>query len=322
MMRAMMAIVLLLTGLPVQAEGFWSSLWRTGDQQGAALMQQGDATAAAKVYTDPRRKAYAKINAGDYAGAVQDLENLHSSDDDYNRGNALAHAGDLQAAIDAYDAALKSNPNHQDAKHNRELVANALKQQPSQQQKSGGKDKQKEGEPGKDSSDQNKQDANDKQGDQNNNASKEKSDQAENKSGKGQDDTEKNKPQQPDKNSSKSQENTPSKESDAKDKTSPRTQSAQGNNPAEKNKDAAKDDTEQARRDIAATLGKPESAEKKGEAAGIEENPNKLKASTVPKTEQQLAKEQWLRSIPEDPGGLLRRKFLIEHEMRQRNAQK
>ena len=37
-------------------------------------------------------------------------------------------------------------------------------------------------------------------------------------------------------------------------------------------------------------------------------------------TEKQIAQEQWLRSIPDDPGGLLRRKFLIEHLMRQRDA--
>ncbi len=34
-------------------------------------------------------------------------------------------------------------------------------------------------------------------------------------------------------------------------------------------------------------------------------------------SEQQIEKEQWLHSIPDDPGGLLRRKFLIEHMMRQ-----
>src|SRR3546814_5608114 len=40
-----------------------------------------------------------------------------------------------------------------------------------------------------------------------------------------------------------------------------------------------------------------------------------------PKSEQQLAEEQWLRQIPDDPGGLLRRKFMIEHLMRQQQDQ-
>ncbi|HEY2591010.1 MAG TPA: hypothetical protein VGI35_05410, partial [Steroidobacteraceae bacterium] len=40
-----------------------------------------------------------------------------------------------------------------------------------------------------------------------------------------------------------------------------------------------------------------------------------------PKSEQALALEQWLRRIPEDPGGLLRRKFLIEHMERQEGSE-
>jgi len=36
-------------------------------------------------------------------------------------------------------------------------------------------------------------------------------------------------------------------------------------------------------------------------------------------SEEQQAAEQWLRRIPDDPGGLLRRKFLYQY--RQRAAQ-
>jgi Ca-activated chloride channel family protein len=36
-----------------------------------------------------------------------------------------------------------------------------------------------------------------------------------------------------------------------------------------------------------------------------------------PMTEKQIAKDQWLRAIPDDPGGLLRRKFMIQHMLRQ-----
>jgi Ca-activated chloride channel family protein len=42
---------------------------------------------------------------------------------------------------------------------------------------------------------------------------------------------------------------------------------------------------------------------------------------TKPLTEQQISQEQWLRRIPDDPGGLLRRKFMIEHMLRQQNPQ-
>ena len=40
-----------------------------------------------------------------------------------------------------------------------------------------------------------------------------------------------------------------------------------------------------------------------------------------PPSEQSLAEQQWLRQIPDDPAGLVRRKFLIEHWLKQRKAQ-
>ena len=33
-------------------------------------------------------------------------------------------------------------------------------------------------------------------------------------------------------------------------------------------------------------------------------------------SEEDIALEQWLRQIPEDPSGLLRRKFMLEHMQR------
>ncbi|VAW96337.1 Aerotolerance protein BatB / Aerotolerance protein BatC, partial [hydrothermal vent metagenome] len=33
-------------------------------------------------------------------------------------------------------------------------------------------------------------------------------------------------------------------------------------------------------------------------------------------SEEQMAAEQWLRRIPDDPGGLLRRKFLYQYQQR------
>ena len=36
---------------------------------------------------------------------------------------------------------------------------------------------------------------------------------------------------------------------------------------------------------------------------------------------QQRATEQWLRQIPDDPSGLLRRKFIYEHQQREQKSQ-
>ncbi len=39
-----------------------------------------------------------------------------------------------------------------------------------------------------------------------------------------------------------------------------------------------------------------------------------------PESERQLALDQWLRQIPDSPAGLLQRKFLIEHMMKQQDG--
>jgi Ca-activated chloride channel family protein len=319
MMRTFFALVLLTMMLPAQAGEFWSKLWHNADQQGEALLQQGDASSAARVYADPRRKAYAKLKAGDYQGAAHDLDNLHDSDADYNRGNALAHAGKLQDALDAYDAALKSDPNNQDAVHNRELVANALKQQAPQQQKSAdnkSQDDKKDGQQGKDSSGANNQDDKGKQGDQSGqdkNGQQGKSGQSDDKAGKGQDSAAQNKQEQQGKKGLKSR--------DGKQAGQGETGKNEQAQSSAKNSAQAGQTGEQARRDAEASLAKAAADGKNGEAAGDETNPGRAMPAPAPRSERQIAQEQWLRSIPDDPSGLLRRKFLIEHMMRQQKAQ-
>lgn len=342
MMRILLILVLSSLMLQAEAGEFWNGLWRNADQRGEALLRQGDAQNAAKEYADPQRKAYAKFQAGDFQGAAKDLADVHDSEADYNRGNALAHAGDLQGAVDAYDAALKSNPDNQDAKHNRELVANALKQQPPQKsgdqksgdQKSGDKSQQnkKDDKQGKDSSDKNgesgqdNKDGKDKQDGQSGKDSKGKSGQEDNKQGKGQDSGVKNKQEQSGKDGQKPQ--------DSKDQIGKDQNGKQGDSKAENAKQAgqdkqagseqqaaAKDDAEKAKRDAEASLAMQKEDGKNGKAGGDELKAGKALAAAPPKTEKQIAQEQWLRSIPEDPGGLLRRKFLIEHMMKQQKAQ-
>ncbi len=48
-----------------------------------------------------------------------------------------------------------------------------------------------------------------------------------------------------------------------------------------------------------------------------EKNSEALPKSKQEKTEEEQADEQRLRQIPDDPGGLLRRKFLRDHERMQ-----
>jgi Ca-activated chloride channel family protein len=51
-----------------------------------------------------------------------------------------------------------------------------------------------------------------------------------------------------------------------------------------------------------------------------EEQPGQATAEAQPSDEEQQANEQWLKRIPDDPAGLLRRKFKYQYSQRQRRA--
>ncbi|HVS77853.1 MAG TPA: tetratricopeptide repeat protein, partial [Steroidobacteraceae bacterium] len=120
------------------ASAVWSDLWHTPDQQGQALLDAGEPAQAAARFHDPRRRAYAELEAGRYRQAAQLLGPFTDADSEYNRGNALAGSGQLQAALSAYDAALKQAPADKDIRHNRDLVERALRQQRRSAQPSSG----------------------------------------------------------------------------------------------------------------------------------------------------------------------------------------
>ncbi|MGH8202011.1 MAG: hypothetical protein ACREVO_16870 [Steroidobacteraceae bacterium] len=118
-------------GATASADGWpsaWSDLWRTPDQQGQALLAAGEPGQAAARFQDPRRRAYAYLEARRYGDAAALLAPFNDSESEYNRGNALAGSGQLQAALAAYDAALKLAPADADIRHNRDLVEHALRQ--------------------------------------------------------------------------------------------------------------------------------------------------------------------------------------------------
>lgn len=336
MMRAIFILILFAVAIPAEANSFWNRLWLNPDQRGEALLQQGDASAAAGVYKNPQRKAYAEMKAGNLKQAASDLGNLHDSDSDYNRGNALAKMGDLKGALDAYDAALKSDPKNHDAQHNRNLVAKALKQQQQQnkQQSSQQNGKPQDNKPGGkkgsnpggqgNQSGKNASGANEKNGPQSlggnssqsgkngSNAAGGKSSAQQNRqqgSGEGSTQT----------NSTQHNGNSNSAAQSGQGQTG-QDQTGAAENQQQAGKSPSPDNAAQARQDAAAGLA----AQKGKQGTAGNENAYGAVSPPAPKTplsEQQLSKEQWLRSIPDDPGGLLRRKFMIEYMLRQQKAQ-
>lgn len=100
----------------------WADLWASRDRQGEAAFAAGDPAGAAALFQDPLWRAAALHRAGEHAQSATLLEGMADAQSAYNRGNALAHAGRVEAAIDAYDQALELDPAHADAIHNRAVL--------------------------------------------------------------------------------------------------------------------------------------------------------------------------------------------------------
>ena len=114
--------------MPVPGHAF-DTLWLRADQQAQRLMIEGHPEEAAQHFTDPQRQGYALYLAGKYAEAAERFARGDQAADHYNRGNALAQDGQLDAALHAFDLALERDPQLEQARHNRERVAELLRQQ-------------------------------------------------------------------------------------------------------------------------------------------------------------------------------------------------
>ena len=312
--------------LAANAPNAWSDLWRTPDQQGQALLDAGQPAQAAGRFHDPRRRAYAELQAGRYQEAAQALAPFNDAESEYNRGNALAESGQLQMALAAYDAALKQSPTDNDIRHNRDLVARALQRQQQSRQSS------------RSSGGQGSQGG---QGDRRS--------QGAGSSGKQQSAGQQGR-------SGSQQPGAAGRQGNAQNSQAAGAQAGangsqpgayqQGNSPTDPNSYASsKEGPGEARSDAAfaaamarkqqrggpgstaqgqaGQTGTPERA-REG-ASKAPDNGSLLAGGTQtprqkPESEQQLALDQWLRQIPDSPAGLLQRKFLIEHMMKQQEG--
>jgi Ca-activated chloride channel homolog len=341
--RALGAAAITLGLLSSTAQAGWTNWWLTQDQQAQRALEAGDANKAAQLFTDPRRRAYAETEAKQYDAAAKRLAPFADPESQYNRGNALARGGDLKAALSAYDAALKQAPAQsalqRDARHNRDLVARQL-----QDQKQGAKDpskdagQQQRSDQGKSadqprgsdhtqgSDDQSKgQDSQSQQPKgEDGQAQQSKAQDGQSQQSKGQD----GQPQQANDNSksgsSQSQGSASAGASSQESKSQPsgspagdaKSDAAAARNGAQASESNAR--AGQAAEDAQSTARQSSSTDR---ASASAESPrrNAQVADEVakPPTEQSLALDQWLRQIPDDPAGLLRRKFLIEHMMKQ-----
>jgi Ca-activated chloride channel family protein len=119
----------LLFALPQPSYAFdIADVWLRPDQQGAHLLKQKRPAEAARRFDDHQWQGVALYEAGDYAGAAERFAEGNDAHAHYNRGNALAKRGELEAALDAYEQALERQPDLRPALTNKALVEELLKQ--------------------------------------------------------------------------------------------------------------------------------------------------------------------------------------------------
>jgi Ca-activated chloride channel homolog len=147
MIRIMMRLLFcscLIMSLPCHAFSMKPWLENT-NQRAARLMAEEKYADAEKAFTRPDWQAVAAYRGKDYDKAAKYFKQLNNAQGFYNHGNTLAQLGQYQAAINAYEKAIKLNPNNQDAIYNRDLIKKLLeqnKQDPKQDQKNQDKKQQ------------------------------------------------------------------------------------------------------------------------------------------------------------------------------------
>jgi Ca-activated chloride channel homolog len=311
-----LALTFIVPSPPAQAFEF-TDLWLRPDQQAARALAQGDAKHAQALAKDPALRGTAAYRAEDYATASEAWARASGADALYNEGNALAKAGKYEEAITAYQQALEMDPKLDDAQANKQAVEDWLKQQQSKEQKNQqNNDKQQDKQDQQQSGQQ--QDKQDQQQGQDGQQKPEDSQQGENGSKDQQDQNQQSDSKQDQSNEA---DKDPSRQDKADQQKDSQAESGdEQKNPVDAEKSAAEQASDQQQRDQQqkqlskaidqALDDKKDSEQKKAAVASPEDEANR---------EQQQALQQWLQRVPDDPGGLLRRKFQLEYDRRQRD---
>jgi Ca-activated chloride channel family protein len=269
---------------PAQAFG-WRDLWLNDDQRGERAFEAQQYETAEQLFDDPEWRAASAYRRGDYEQAAAALAEATTADALYNRGNALARLGRVEEAVDSYNRALEQNPQHEDARYNRDVL---LQQQQQQQQNPPS---------GQDSKDQN--------------------------SRQNQDSQQQNQNGQPDPKNQDAQQQNQSGQSDSKNQDSQNRQQSQDDPQADDSKSQppqqAEDESQQEKSKQQQQPENPDSAEKNGQQQ--EQSPAEAQLSENADDPERQQREQWLRLVPDDPGGLLKRKFQYQYRRQQQEQQ-
>lgn len=289
---------------------WWQTPFMNDNQEALNSYQRGKYKDAVNKFNDEAWKASSLYKSGDYEGALNAFKSIPGPESLYNQGNALAKLGKLEDAINKYDQALSEAPDFDDARTNKKIVEDLLKQQQQQQQDQNQNENGDDGEQsdsqddGQDSSD-NSDSPNSKQqsGDKNNQeGSNQQNGQQDNNEGQQSDQSQANDEQQSGGDNSQqpddSEMNSQNESSDSQQQNAEKEQSDQG--------DGAQQDSAQAQKD-------EQQAEQEAQAMQGQET-----ELTDAEKEELQRMESLMRRVPDDPAFLLKRKMQLEAQKRQR----
>ncbi|MBV1908498.1 MAG: VWA domain-containing protein [Kangiellaceae bacterium] len=221
----------------------WDDLWKTRDQQASKAFKDKDYRKASELFENQQWQGASSYRSDDFTSALDQFLQSDSLESLYNQANTFAKTQSFKEAIELYSKVIESDSGDKvslidDAKFNKNLVEELLKQQQEQEKQ-----------------DQEKQD----------------------------------------------QENQEKEESES-DSDSQSDQNSEDDSDKEKNSEQQEQ--------------QQESEEQSDEQQ--EQQQAELTDDQRDKNEKDQALEHWLEKIPDDPGGLLRRKMYREYQKRGR----
>jgi Ca-activated chloride channel family protein len=276
----------------------WQDLWLTPDQRAQRELEAGQAGEAAQRFQNPEWKAAAEYRAGQFPEAAKALQGLDTAASHYNRGNALANQGQYPEALKAYERALQLDPADQDAAYNKKLVEEALKKQQEQE----------------------KQDQKDQKDQKDQDGKQEQKQQQSQKNQDGQKDEQQPKDQQGEQQGQQDQQDQKGSPDQQQPKDQQEQQDQQGQDQQKPQQQPGQDQQDGKQAQKPQPDQRQEDAQQDQPADGKEPKPHDQagqEVQTESKSETRQAEEQWLRRIPDDPGGLLKRKFYYQYRQRQ-----
>jgi Ca-activated chloride channel family protein len=293
-LASLVLVALVMPPPPAQAFD-WLDLWLSPDQQGAREFAAGRRAEAAQRFERPDWRAAAAYESGEYELALRSLEGLNGPRAAYNKGNTLARLGQLQEALDAYDQALAAAPDDEEARHNRQLVKRLLEQQQQEEQEGEGEQEQSE------QSDQQQQSQSEQDGEQEQQPSgsenQEQSDQQDAKqAGKQGQESDQEQDRQEGRDQSQASDQSKTDREERNDK---------------------QDADKVAKNELADTRDKKRTGEP--DRSDLLDGDSEQMALASGDSESDLdpedyqAMEQMLRRVQDDPAGLLRQRFLLQH---------